>query len=49
MKARCVECKERPAVYWDKSFCMDCYTNLLKSKTEDKHEPRETVSNAGCA
>lgn len=32
MTARCVECKERPAVYWDKSFCMDCYTNLLKSE-----------------
>lgn len=27
----CVECKQLPAIYWDKSFCMDCYTNLLKS------------------
>lgn len=42
----CIECKQLPAIYWDKSFCMDCYTNFMNGETEDKHEPREIVSNA---
>lgn len=31
MTARCVECRELPGVYWDKSFCVDCYEKVLKS------------------
>lgn len=32
----CVECKQLPAIYWDKSFCMDCYEKVLKSEKEEE-------------
>lgn len=34
MTVRCVECKKLPAIYWDKSFCVDCYGKILKSETK---------------
>lgn len=42
----CVECKELPAIYWNKSFCMKCFKNFMNDGTEDNHEPREIVPDA---
>jgi hypothetical protein len=30
----CVECKEKPAYHWAKSFCEDCFRKLLSEKLE---------------
>jgi hypothetical protein len=31
---KCLECKDQPAMYWNKSFCEDCFRKLLKEKVE---------------
>jgi hypothetical protein len=32
----CVECKDRPAIHWTKSFCEDCFRKLLSEKLENE-------------
>jgi hypothetical protein len=32
----CVECKEKPATHWTKSFCEDCFRKLLSEKLENE-------------
>lgn len=26
----CIECGKHEAIYWDKSFCLNCYTEVME-------------------
>lgn len=35
MSNLCIECKERPARYWNSSFCEECFRILLQEKLNE--------------
>ena len=36
MTKDCIECKVRPARYWDSSFCEECFREVLRQKLDEE-------------
>ncbi|WP_252503254.1 hypothetical protein [Sporosarcina sp. Marseille-Q4943] len=44
----CVECGKLPALHWNRSFCLDCFTELLTEKLKEGEEHQEDIQPITC-